>query len=78
MQNAGSFAGGGSIAIRGHGGTDSQRIALRASPGETINVSRNGAGGSGPVHLHFYAPMNAQSFVASQSQIKRAVQKAFR
>lgn len=39
------FAGGGSMIVGGSGGTDSQFIAMRASPGETITTTRPGQGG---------------------------------
>lgn len=47
------FAQGGEFQVAGAGGIDSQIVAFRASPGETVNVSkdRNGAGGPTEVRL---------------------------
>ena len=39
------FAGGGKMIVGGSGGTDSQLVAFRASPGETVTTTRPGQGG---------------------------------
>lgn len=41
------FADGGSFRVGGSGGTDSQLVAFRASPDETVTVSKPGQGGGG-------------------------------
>jgi hypothetical protein len=45
----GGFASGGSFTVGGSGGTDSQLVAFRATPGEQVEVSRSGEGGGGLV-----------------------------
>jgi len=40
------FATGGSFTVGGSGGTDSQLVAFRATPGESVSINRPGQGGS--------------------------------
>lgn len=47
------FKNGGSFTVGGAGGIDSQLVAFKASPGEQVNVSKAGQGGSGRMHLTF-------------------------
>lgn len=41
------FADGGSFKVGGSGGTDSQLVAFRASPNETVSINKPGQGGGG-------------------------------
>jgi len=55
------FANGGSFKVGGAGGIDSQMVAFRASPNETVSVTKpgqvpQGAGGGGGTTVNVYAP----------------------
>lgn len=52
------FATGGSFRVGGGGGTDSQVVAFRATPGEMVDVRRPGQSGGGTV-LNFAPTINA-------------------
>lgn len=52
LQNLLGFRDGGGFTVGGTGGIDSQLVAFRASPGETVDVRKPGQSGSGPV-VHF-------------------------
>ena len=45
------FANGGSVTVGGSGGIDSQLVAFRATPGEQVSISKNGAGAGGAVQV---------------------------
>jgi tape measure domain-containing protein len=68
----GGFATGGSFAVGGSGGVDSQMVAFRASPGERVNITRPGEedrnGGTQRVTMNVYT-QDAESFKRSESQI---------
>lgn len=53
------FAAGGSFMVRGSGGTDSQRVSFKATPGEQVTVTPPGQGagrsGGGPVTINVYS-----------------------
>lgn len=52
------FASGGSFTVGGQGGTDSQLVAFRATPGEEVNISRPGMpGGSNNITINITAPL---------------------
>lgn len=70
------FAGGGDMVVGGQGGTDSQRINFKATPGEIISVRRPGDAndqeGGGPptvVHMHVHGVSDVDGFNRSQGQI---------
>lgn len=81
------FANGGAFTVGGSGGTDSQLVAFKATPGEQVAIrtpaqQRNG-GGSGAINIHFnVSTPDAASFRKSSGQIQadlaRAVQGARR
>jgi len=50
------FATGGGFTVGGSGGTDSQLVAFKATPGEIVNISRPGQAGTGgqEIHNHFH------------------------
>lgn len=54
------FATGGSFKVRGTGGTDSQLVGFRATPGEEVRINPPGKSGGDGVHVtsvvHNYAP----------------------
>lgn len=55
-----AFAGGGSFTVGGIGGTDSQRVGFRATPGEMVSISKPGQGqGGGPV-IHITTTIDAR------------------
>jgi hypothetical protein len=72
------FATGGSFDVGGFGGTDSQLVKFRATPGEKVSIqtpeqqqaSRSGGSpGGGVTHNWFVTTPDASSFMRSQSQI---------
>lgn len=70
------FAGGGDMTVGGQGGTDSQMLHIKATPGEVVSVRRPGDAGkdfdSGrPIHVdfHVHGVQDADSFQRSQGQI---------
>lgn len=78
---AGNFASGGSFRVPGFGGTDSQLVALRATPGERVTVSTPGqSAGRANVVVNFNSPVpqdrRAQQQVAAD--VGRAVSRASR
>lgn len=75
---AGAFAAGGEFEVGGQGGTDSQLVAFRASPDETVSVRKPGQGDAPAsqkteVHLHVYGVQDADSFMRSRSQVEAAI-----
>jgi tape measure domain-containing protein len=72
-----AFADGGEFQVGGQGGTDSQLVAFRASPDETVSVKKPGQQGQAPqkteVHLHVYGVQDADSFMRSRSQVEAAI-----
>jgi len=81
--NAGKLPGfqfGGSFQVGGFGGTDSQLVAFRASPGETVSIDRPGAGASsGPVNITFNVnsldPTDAAGVIIRNSAVIKGVVK---
>lgn len=75
----GYYAKGGSFRVPGTGGTDSVKALMHVTPGEQVSVAppqgqKIGAKDkSGEMHFHFYAPTDAQSFVKSRAQVRRAM-----
>lgn len=80
------FAAGGEFTVGGMGGTDSQMVAFRASPNETVTIRRPdqmGDGGGAPknqvVNFNIQTP-DAESFRRSENQLyaraARAMQRA--
>lgn len=70
------FAGGGDMLVGGQGGTDSQFVPFKATPGEIVSVRRPGdsgdsgnGGGGTTVHLHVHGVKDADSFQRSSNQI---------
>ena len=62
------FARGGSFQVGGAGGTDSQMVRFRASPGERVTVTPPGQGGGGTIIMNISTP-DAASFRRSEGQI---------
>ncbi len=74
------FATGGSFTVGGSGGTDSQLITFRATPGEMVDVRRPGQSGGRAVSLNFAPVINAQGADATalarvQSQLATMEQR---
>lgn len=71
------FATGGSFDVGGSGGTDSQLVAFRATPGEQVDISRPGARGSGGgtviQHNTFNAGMTGTDRAWVRQQIGQAM-----
>ena len=76
------FAFGGAMEVTGTGGTDSQTVAFRATPGETVRVTtpsqeseaaRNGKGGGDTMIFNMPGITNATQARKSRSQIQRSV-----
>jgi hypothetical protein len=65
LKGLAGFANGGSFTVGGSGGTDSQLVAFRATPGERVTVS-NGNGGMGQAIV--IVNNNVPGATASQSQ----------
>lgn len=71
------FAGGGDMVIGGQGGTDSQNINFKATPGEIVSVRRPGDAGStdgasGPpinVQFHVHGVQDVDGFQRSSGQL---------
>lgn len=68
------FGTGGEFLVGGQGGVDSQLVAFRASPDETVSIRRPGEGSQplqrqGDVHLHLHGVTDADSFKKSQTQV---------
>jgi lambda family phage tail tape measure protein len=67
------FANGGEFQVGGRGGTDSQLVAFRASPNETVTVTKpgqsRGAGGGGDTIVINIQTQDADSFKRSDSQV---------
>ncbi|MBI5427258.1 MAG: hypothetical protein HZA02_03140 [Nitrospinae bacterium] len=70
------FAQGGSFTVGGAGGVDSQLVAFRATPGETVQVRNPGQANSPVVVNMNVSTPDANSFRASQSQIQSAMAQA--
>jgi hypothetical protein len=68
---AGSFASGGSFTVGGRGGTDSQLVAFRASPGERVSVNTPGQGGMNLT----YAPQIHVDARADRAQVMADVSR---
>lgn len=64
------FATGGSFMVGGHGGTDSQLVAFRASPNERVTIQtpdqQRGAAGTLTVHVHNNFALGVQSTVRAE------------
>jgi uncharacterized phage infection (PIP) family protein YhgE len=64
------FANGGSFMVGGGGGTDSQLVAFRATPGERVSVSRPGAREGGvSLVMNINGVQDVRSFERSRQQI---------
>lgn len=76
------FAGGGSFRVGGNGGTDSQLVAFKASPDETVSITRPGQKSGGGVSLVVNMPIDArgaQAGVAEQiAQVTAEMPKMIR
>ncbi len=72
-----AFANGGSFEVGGHGGTDSQLVAFRASPNETVTINKPGqSDGSGnTINFNITTP-DADSFRRSETQLLTRAQVA--
>jgi hypothetical protein len=80
ISHAGDFATGGSISFRGGGTPDSKMVSLRASPDESIVISRPNAGKSDKamnVTLNINGNISPLAFVAAEAQVKRAARRIF-
>jgi TP901 family phage tail tape measure protein len=66
------FQTGGSFKVGGTGGTDSQVVAFRASPGEMVDVRRPGQGGRGGVLLNMPVSIDATGADAAELARVRA------
>lgn len=64
------FASGGSFRVGGAGGTDSQLVAFRASPDETVSVTRPGQGGGGAPRINFVV-QNFGGAQVSQPEVRQ-------
>jgi lambda family phage tail tape measure protein len=69
-----SFANGGEFMVGGQGGVDSQLVAFRASPDETVSIKRPGQqsqplNGKQELHLHIEGVKDFDSFQRSGSQM---------
>lgn len=74
-----AFANGGAFQVGGQGGTDSQLVAFRASPDETVHVTTphqtrslaDSMSGGGPnnLHLHLHGVTDADSFNRNKTQV---------
>lgn len=73
-----AFAQGGSFRVGGSGGTDSQLVAFRATPGEMVDIRRPGQGDpNAPVNITFNVTTpDAASFRRSESQIAAMLNRA--
>lgn len=75
------FANEGQFQVGGQGGTDSQMVAFRASPDETVSITKPGraaADHTQVVHVHVYGATNPNDFKASEGQIAAATGGAMR
>jgi hypothetical protein len=54
-----TFATGGAFTVGGSGGTDSQHVAFRATPGERVSITRPGDSGNGPA-IHITTSIDAR------------------
>ena len=65
------FANGGQFQVGGQGGTDSQLVAFRASPNETVTVTKPGqqGGSNGDKIIINIQTQDAASFQRSQNQV---------
>lgn len=76
------FATGGSFMVGGGGGTDSQLVAFRATPGERVTVSTPQQGGAGGVTVmntfNVSGSMDARSQQQIAAEVGRAVSRATR
>lgn len=75
------FANGGEFLVGGAGGTDSQLVAFRATPNETVSIRRPGQGEQpldrkGDVHLHLHGVTDADSFKRSSTQVQAGLLSA--
>jgi len=73
------FAGGGSFGVGGAGGTDSQLVQFKASPGERVTVSTPGQGGGVTVINNNYIDSRTDSTQIAQmiqASTQRAVQQS--
>lgn len=59
------FATGGAFTVGGTGGTDSQTVAFRATPGERVTISPPGAGGGGSI-------VNIYNTPGSEAKVSRS------
>lgn len=62
------FANGGSFTVGGQGGTDSQLVAFRATPGERVTVGHGNAGGGGGVMVVVNNHVAGASATASEQE----------
>lgn len=75
VQLSGPFAHGGGFRVAGAGGTDSQLVAFRATPGETVSVQTPGQAGGGRgvtivQNIHIDARSDFAAIVAAMEQAK--------
>lgn len=73
------FATGGSFKVGGAGGVDSQLVAFRASPNETVNVTKPGqmvSGGHAVIELRMSPEVEARVLEKAGNQSIRIVQEA--
>ncbi len=73
-----AFAQGGSFRVGGSGGTDSQLVAFRATPGEMVDIRRPGERDpNAPVNITFNVTTpDAASFKRSESQVAAMLNRA--
>lgn len=68
------FATGGNFKVGGTGGTDSQLVAFRASPGEEVNISRPGESNMGSIVVNVTVPPDrVNNFRSTADQIGRTI-----
>lgn len=74
------FANGGSFTVGGAGGTDSQLVAFRATPGETVEVKTPGQSGGQQIvnNFSFVLPSDTVNYRRTAEQVAREASKLMR
>lgn len=74
------FANGGSFTVGGAGGTDSQLVAFRATPGETVEVKTPGKSGGQQIvnNFSFVLPSDTVNYRRTAEQVAREASKLMR
>lgn len=69
------FANGGSFKVGGGGGTDSQLVAFRASPNETVDVRRPDQQAGGAVHVSVNIDARGSDSAGSEARLRQIAQQ---